>query len=81
MHAEKKHVCKKCGAKFGNPKRVELHSKTCQVMFYCSCGCPFKRRDALLEHSVKNQHNLPDDIKNEILGANNGISKEESVSR
>ena len=81
MHAEKKHVCQKCGAKFGNPRRMELHMKTCQTMVYCSCGSPFKRKDALLEHSMKSQHNLPDEIKHELLCKSNESTKERSMPR
>lgn len=81
IHAEKKYVCQKCGAKFGNPKRIELHMKSCKTMYYCTCGSPFKRKDALLEHSVKNQHELPLEIKNELLGKGNDSGKEKSTPR
>ena len=81
MHAEKKHVCPKCGAKFGNPKRIKLHMESCQTFFSCSCRVPFKTKSALLEHSVKNQHNLPDEIKNELLGNMTGSTKEGNLPR
>jgi len=81
MHAEKKHVCPKCGAKFGNPKRINLHMKSCQTFFSCSCGAPFKTKSSLLEHSMKNHHNLPDEIKNQLLGNANGSTKEGSLPR
>ncbi|XP_065064185.1 uncharacterized protein LOC135690527 [Rhopilema esculentum] len=79
MHAEKKHICQKCGARFGNPRRLQLHSKNCKTIFYCTCGCPFKKREALLEHTMRSQHELPEDIKQEILKKNRSNARKDKV--
>eukprot|EP00794_Sanderia_malayensis_P018606 gene18606-20482_t len=70
-HAPKSHICTKCGAKFGNPRRRDQHVKNCGKIYKCSCGCPFRKKAAVLEHSIKNQHELPECIAEELIAKKN----------
>lgn len=76
LHAERKHICNQCEAKFGSPKSLEHHLKTCGQIFHCTCGCPFKKKSSLFHHTIKNQHQLPECMKREFLshGEKNTVS-------
>ena len=70
VHAEKKHICTKCGKGFGLPDACRRHEKKCGEMFPCSCGCPYTTREALLTHAKRHGHILPE--IHDTQGASNG---------
>ncbi|KAJ7337105.1 hypothetical protein OS493_009957 [Desmophyllum pertusum] len=60
IHAEKKNVCSKCGKGFGLPDACRRHELKCGQLFTCSCGCPYTTREALLTHTRRQMHKLPE---------------------
>ncbi|KAK7497722.1 hypothetical protein BaRGS_00011117 [Batillaria attramentaria] len=60
QHWDKRHVCQKCGKKFGLERDWRRHVAVCGTVFSCdSCSASYPSRQALLVHCRRKQHPVP----------------------
>ncbi|XP_041918045.1 ATM interactor [Alosa sapidissima] len=61
MHTEKKHKCVKCSNSYSTEWDLRRHAEDCGRTYSCTCGCPYASRAALLSHTYRTGHEIPDE--------------------
>ena len=61
-HEEEKHACEQCGKVYNSKRRVQIHKRSCGLVFKCDqCPAGFKRNNSLEEH-ILGQHQKQHDF-------------------
>ncbi|KAL2088432.1 hypothetical protein ACEWY4_015331 [Coilia grayii] len=61
MHTEKKYKCVKCSNSYSTEWDLRRHTEDCGRTYSCTCGCPYASRAALLSHTYRTGHEIPDE--------------------